>query len=115
MSDSNPDQAPTTTEEPDPVMVVMRFDTAQFDELGAILSNYVVLTRSHPGCRNVDFVTSATTEGRFLVVQKWDSDEAQRRHFDSSEMIDMAQACTGLLTRPPEIDLYTGISMHDLL
>jgi hypothetical protein len=26
----------------------------------------------------------------------------------------MAQACTGLLTSPPDIDLYEGISAHDL-
>jgi hypothetical protein len=29
-------------------------------------------------------------------------------------MIDMAEACTGLLSSPPTIDLYEPISAHDL-
>jgi hypothetical protein len=29
-------------------------------------------------------------------------------------MVDMAQACTGLLAEPPQIDLFDPISAHDL-
>jgi hypothetical protein len=29
-------------------------------------------------------------------------------------MIEMAEACRGLLTGPPQIDLFEGISAHDL-
>jgi hypothetical protein len=29
-------------------------------------------------------------------------------------MVEMASACNGLLTKPPQIDLLEGISAHDL-
>ena len=99
----------------DPVMVILRFDSGRPDELEAVLARYVVLSRGHPGCQNIDLVASVVHPGRLVVVEKWASAEAQRAHFDSADMVAMARACEGgLLTSPPEIDLYDGISMHDL-
>ena len=95
-------------------IVTLRFDAADPAALLAILSKYVVLTRMQPGCRNVDLCASVTHPGRYLVIQKWDSNEAQRVHFDSVEMVEMAQSCRGVLTGPPEIDLWDGPSAHDL-
>ena len=71
-------------------IVTMRFDAADPAALLAILSKYVVLTRMQPGCRNVDLCGSVTAPGRYLVIQKWDSPAAQRAHFDSPEMVEMA-------------------------
>jgi quinol monooxygenase YgiN len=95
-------------------MVTMVFDSSDADRLLSILAKYVVLSRGHPGCRNIDLCASATTPGRFVIVQKWESPEAQQGHFDSQDMVEMASACTGLLTRPPTIDLLETISAHDL-
>jgi len=49
-----------------------------------------------------------------VVVQKWSSLQAQRAHFDSAVMVDMARACDGLLVRAPDIDLLDPVSAHDL-
>jgi quinol monooxygenase YgiN len=95
-------------------MVTMVFDAADPDGLQSVLAKYVVLSRGHPGCRNIDLCASATTPGRFVIIQKWATPEAQQVHFDSSEMVEMASACTGLLTKPPAIDLLEAISAHDL-
>lgn len=95
-------------------IVTMRFDAADPGALLAILSKYVVLTRMQPGCRNVDLCASFTQPGRYLLIQKWDSPGAQRTHFDSDVMVEMAQACNGVLTAPPDIDLWDGASAHDL-
>jgi len=95
-------------------MVTMVFDSSDAEALQSILAKYVVLSRGHPGCRNIDLCTSATNPGRFVVVQKWESPAAQQAHFDSAEMVEMATACTGLLSRPPAIDLLETISAHDL-
>ncbi|MDQ1402068.1 MAG: hypothetical protein QOG03_384 [Actinomycetota bacterium] len=95
-------------------IVTMVFDAAVPEGLMGVLSKYVVLSRQQPGCRNIDLCLSATRPNRFLIVQKWESPEAQRGHFDSAEMVEMAAACTGLLTGPPQIDLYEGMSAHDL-
>ena len=96
-------------------IVTMRFDAADVGSLLAVLAKYVVLTRMQPGCRNVDLCASVTQQGRYLVVQKWESVAAQRAHFDSAVMVEMAAACNGLLTVAPDIDLLDGVSAHDLI
>jgi len=103
---------------PELVIVTMQFDAsdeANAGHLVAVLSKYVVLTRMDDACRNVDLCASATRARRFLLIEKWESRPAQRAHFDSDVMIQMAQSCAGLLTAPPDIDLWDGASAHDLL
>lgn len=95
-------------------IVTMLFDAANPDALQSVLAKYTVLTRMEPGCRNIDLCASVTRPGRFVIVQKWESPEAQQRHFDSEVMVEMATSCKGLLTEPPAIDLLESISAHDL-
>ena len=101
-------------DEPRLTVVTMLFDAADPAGLAAVLAKYVVLTRMEPGCRNVDLCASVTKPSRLVIVQKWESPEAQQGHFDSPTMVDMAHACRHLLTGPPEIDLLEPISAHDL-
>jgi quinol monooxygenase YgiN len=98
----------------DLAIVTMRFHARDRPQLEAALARYVVASRGHSGCRNIDLCASVTEPGGYLIVQKWDSPEAQRAHFDSDDMVEMARACDGILTGPPEIDLLAGISAHDL-
>jgi quinol monooxygenase YgiN len=101
-------------EELEPVMVILRFHTAKPEQLMEVLARYVVLSRGRPGCRNIDYVASVTDPGRLAVIEKWESLDAQRAHFDSDEMVQMATESMPLLDAEPDIDLYEGISMHDL-
>lgn len=101
-------------DEVDLTIVTMVFDAADPDRLLPVLANYVVMSRGHPGCRNIDLAASATTPGRFVIVQKWSSPADQQRHFDSDEMVAMATACAGLLRHAPAIDLLDALSAHDL-
>lgn len=98
----------------DLTIVTMRFEAKDRAQLEAVLARYVVASRSHPGCRNIDLCASETHPGRYLVVEKWDSPDAQRAHFDSDDMVEMARACEGLLVSPPDIDLLAAVSAHDL-
>lgn len=84
------------------------------EELAGVLARYVVVSRSVTGCRNIDLVTSTSTPGRFLVVEKWDDAAAQREHLNSEAMITMATQASKLLTGPPDLELYDVISAHDL-
>jgi quinol monooxygenase YgiN len=95
-------------------IVTMTFEAADDAALLAILSKYVVLTRMQDGCRNVDLCSSVTHPGRHLVVQKWETPQHQRIHFDSAVMVEMAGACVGVLSRAPDIDLWDATSAHDL-
>lgn len=96
------------------VLVTLAFDAADEERLLSHLARYVVLARDEPGCRNVDLLASATTSRRYVVIEKWESPEAQRAHFDSTLMVEFAEACVPLLASPPTIDLLEAISAHDL-
>jgi quinol monooxygenase YgiN len=96
-------------------VVTMAFEAAQPESLQAVLAKYIVLSRGHAGCRNIDLCISATDPARFVIIEKWESPEAQQAHFDSDDMVEMAKACTGLLSRPPQIDLLEAFSAHDLI
>ena len=89
-------------------------DDTTAEQLMAVLSRYVVVSRNHPGCRNIDLCGSVLTPGRYLVIEKWESSESQRAHFDSDDMVEMARSCDGLLASKPDIDLLEGMSAHDL-
>src|SRR3954453_9573211 len=95
-------------------VVTMAFQASDSDRLLGVLAKYVVVSRGAPGCRNIDLCASATADDRFLVIEKWGSADAQRAHFDAAEMVEMAESCRGVLVGPPEIDLFDGISAHDL-
>ena len=84
-------------------------------QLGAVLANYVVMSRTSPGCRNIDLVVSLTTPGRFLVYEKWESAERQRDHLTSAVTEQMAAAAMPLLASPPDLGLFEAISAHDLM
>ncbi len=102
------------SDEIEPVMVILGFKTDKPEQLMEVLARYVVLSRGQRGCRNIDYVASVTNPGRLMVVEKWESLETQRAHFDSPEMVAMATESMPLLTDAPDIDLFEGISMHDL-
>ena len=106
--------APDPADEVELTMVTMTFDAVDPERLLAVLSRYVVLSRGHPGCRNIDLAMSTTQPDRFVIVQKWERPEHQRAHFDSADMVAMAEGCAGLLAAPPAIDLLEPISAHDL-
>jgi quinol monooxygenase YgiN len=112
MTDALPE--PEAQREVELTLVTMEFRSSKPEALMPVLAKYVVLSRGHPGCRNIDLCASVATPGRYLIVEKWESPEAQQAHFDSAEMVEMAKSCTGLLSEPPNIDLLEGISAHDL-
>jgi quinol monooxygenase YgiN len=98
------------------VLVTATFQAAPGREaaLAAVLAKYVVLSRQQAGCRNIDLAASTLVPGRLLLLEKWESTEAQQAHFNSREMVEMAEAAKPLLAAPPDFDLLDGISAHDL-
>jgi quinol monooxygenase YgiN len=106
--------ADASSGEVDLTMVTMSFDASDPGQLQSVLAQYVVVSRGHPGCRNIDFAMSSTAPDRFVIIQKWETPDAQRAHFDSADMVEMATSCDGLLAAPPRIDLLDPISAHDL-
>ena len=95
-------------------LLKLTFQTNEPDLLIPVLSKYVVMTRKEVGCRNADLCVSFTDPNRFVIIEKWESDNAARAHFDSPVMVEMAESCSGILAERPDIDLLQGLSAHDL-
>ena len=95
-------------------VMTMVFEASDPDGLLTVLAKYVVMARGEPGCRNIDLCNSFSRPNRLVVISKWDSEESAREHVGSPTMVEMAEACTGLLAGPPDIDLLEGLSAHDL-
>jgi len=105
---------PDPNDEVELTMVTMTFDALDPERLQSVLARYVVVSRGHRGCRNIDLAMSTTQPNRFVIVQKWERPEDQQAHFDSADMVTMAEGCVGLLAAAPAIDLLDAISVHDL-
>jgi quinol monooxygenase YgiN len=106
--------APDPSDEVELTMVTMLFDALDAEGLQSVLARYVVVSRGHPGCRNIDLAMSTTQPNRFVIIQKWERPADQQAHFDSADMVTMAESCAGMLSGPPLIDLLEPISAHDL-
>lgn len=118
-SGSGPRPSADTTDgvaEPEVCLVIGTYAARPGSEesLAAVLARYTVVTRTDPGCRNVDLTGSMLHPGRFVIVEKWIDADAQRRHYDGPVMVEMAEAAVPLLATPPDLDLTLGISAHDL-
>ena len=70
-----------------------------------MLAKYVVVSRGHPGCRNIDLCASATAARPLRGHREVGVARRPSGALRLAEMVEMAEACRGLLDRPPEIDL----------
>lgn len=95
-------------------LLKLTFQATEPDLLIPVLSKYVVMTRKETECRNADLCVSFTDPNRFVIIEKWNSDNAARTHFDSAVMVEMAESCSGILAERPDVDLLQGLSAHDL-
>jgi quinol monooxygenase YgiN len=100
--------------DPEVTLVTMRFDVADEAAFLDAVSRYVVMSRSHAGCRNVDLCRSVSAPGSWSIIQKWVDPASQRGHLDHPDTVAFARACAGVLVRPPVLELLEGISAHDL-
>ena len=120
MSDPIPDPSPGPGPPPSVELsvVVRTFESRESSGLLAALSKYVVLSRGHPGCRNIDLCASALTEPgepvRVTIIQKWESSSDRESHLASATTAEMARATRALLSTEPRFDLLEPIPAHDL-
>jgi quinol monooxygenase YgiN len=114
LTSSDPLLVPNLDEDLEISMLQLSFRASDPDVLLSVLSKYVVLTRNVQLCRNVDLCVSYTDPTRFVIIEKWESEDAAREHLDSRLMVEMAQGCDGVLSAPPDIDMLEGVSAHDL-
>ena len=85
------------------VIVTMVFDAADPASLSGVLARYVVTARGVDGCRNIDLCASTTATDRYVVISKWASPEAQRRHFDSPAMVERSLTEVAGLTHAAQL------------
>ena len=95
-------------------LLQLTFEASDPELLLPALSKYVVMTRKEAACRNADLCVSFTDPNRIVIIEKWESEQAAREHFDSPVMVEMAESCSGILADRPDVDLLQGLSAHDL-
>ena len=108
------DPIPIPDDDLEIALLKLTFQANEPDLLLPVLSKYVVMTRKETECRTVDLCVSITDPNQFVIIETWESDDAARAHFDSPVMVEMAEACSGILAERPDIDLLQGLSAHDL-
>jgi quinol monooxygenase YgiN len=98
-------------------VVVARFQAAANKEgdVAAVLSRYVVVSRGHEGCLNMDLLESEADPSLFMVVQKWASQDDRDRHFSSEDAVRMAESMRGIVTQAPEGVPFAPVSAYDLM
>ena len=97
------------------VVATFRATQGKESEVAAVLSRYVVVSRGHEGALNLDLLESEAEPDLFLVIEKWNSEEARDDHFNSEDAVLMAESLRGLLAAPPEIVPYAPVSAYDLM
>lgn len=95
-------------------VVTLRFVASDVDAVAASLARYVITSRGHDGCINIDLCRSSAESNIFVILEKWTTPITQRAHFDSPDMVRMATDMRGVLQAPPTIELLDPISAHDL-
>ena len=98
----------------EPTIVTMTWEQVD-DDLMAHLVRYVVVSRSEPGCRNIDLCASVTSRGRVVVIEKWATPGAQQAHADGPSLMALATAARQMGAARPTFDLLEGLSAHDLI
>jgi len=104
----------TVQNESDVAVVTLRFVASDSSAVAASLARYVITSRGHDGCVNIDLCRSTSDSDVFVVIEKWTTPTTQRAHVDSSDMVRMASEMRGVLRSPPAIELLDPISAHDL-
>lgn len=97
-------------------VIVARFESASGKEaeVGAVLSKLAVTGRGEPGCYNIDLFGSSMDPGTYLVVEKWETEEARDSHVNEGALAEAAPMLVPLLARRPAIEVFEGISAHDI-
>jgi quinol monooxygenase YgiN len=79
------------------------------DELAALLERFERWAAGEPGCRRYTFAASLADPSRFVLVSEWESPGALDAHYQSEEFADLQFGLDGLLARPSELTVYSGV------
>lgn len=101
-------------EEIELAVVTMRLHALDTPLVAAAAARYVVLSRGAPGCRNIDLCAAAGDPSRLLIIEKWAAVDDATAHLGAPETVEFAEACRGSLMAAPTIELWDGVSAHDL-
>ncbi|NJO79764.1 MAG: antibiotic biosynthesis monooxygenase [Cyanobacteria bacterium RM1_2_2] len=90
------------------IRVIARIFAAPGQEtaLQALLMELVEPSRSEPGCLHYELLQSSATPTEFVILEEWETDEAETQHLQSAHVQEAFWEGESLISTPPEIRRY---------
>lgn len=91
------------------------FDPANHEQVVAALLPLMETTRAEPGNIAYTFSADLTDQGRFYVVERWESQEAMDSHMSSPHMAEFMGAAAGLGIIGVDVTAWNGATPSKLM
>lgn len=79
------------------------------DELAARLERFEQKAAGESGCRRYTFASGLADPTQFILISEWDDEAALDAHYRSEAFAEFQFGLDGLLARPSELTVYTGV------
>lgn len=71
-------------------------------------------SRSEPGCISYQFYEDTEVENAFVFLEKWDSEAALERHFETRHFTEFAQKFADSIVGEPDVKTFEVQSVKEL-
>jgi quinol monooxygenase YgiN len=88
------------------VTVTIKLVAKDRDQTLQHLSHALPTTRNYNGCRYCNTLTNADTPNEIVLIQGWDSREAQQRYIQWRQETGALNELVALLVEPPTVDFW---------
>ncbi len=92
----------------------VRTDADKRDALMQVGQAVAAASRTEVGGISYRLYEDTETENEFVFVEKWDGDEALKRHFATSHVREFLQAIPTTIIAAPDVKFHTIVSSTDL-
>jgi quinol monooxygenase YgiN len=79
------------------------------DRLREVLSGLVDPSLHEPSCLQYQILRRLDSRSEFLIVERWRSETAFRRHCERPNVLALYRLAEPLLRRPPAVDVYRQV------
>ena len=95
-------------------LVSVSIKPEQRDSWLALIQQNAAQTLAEEGCESYQIGEDVETPNRFIIVERWASQEAQYHHFRSPEFGKLMGALGKILAGPPEVSIHDVVSTMTL-
>lgn len=90
----------------EPITVTIKLTAKNCDETLQHLSRALPVTRRYAGCRYCNTLTQADNPQEIILIQEWDSREAQQQYIQWRQETGALGELLALLAEPPKVEFW---------